>query len=59
LLKEFYKQTSVPILLNTSFNVNGEPIVESPEDALKTFKSTKIDYLIMGNFLFKKSNDIV
>ena len=59
LLKEFYKQTTVPILLNTSFNVKGEPIVESPEDALETFKSTKIDYLVMGNFLFKKSDDIV
>jgi len=59
LLKEFYKQTTVPILLNTSFNVNGEPIVESPEDALETFKSSKIDYLVMGNFLFKKSYDIV
>ena len=40
-----------PILLNTSFNDNGEPIVESPKDAIMAFKNMDIDYLVMGNYL--------
>ena len=40
-----------PVLLNTSFNDNGEPIVESPEDAIMAFKNMDIDYLVMGNYL--------
>ena len=43
-----------PILLNTSFNDNGEPIVESPEDAILAFKNMDIDYLVMGNYLISK-----
>ena len=38
LIKEFYKLTSVPILVNTSFTLNGEPIVENPSDAIRTFQ---------------------
>ena len=42
------------MLINTSFNVRGEPIVRSPYDALKCFANTEIDYLMMENFLIKK-----
>lgn len=44
-----------PIVVNTSFNVNGEPIVETPFDAIETFLKTEIDVLIIGNFLVDKS----
>lgn len=54
LINEFYKLTGTPIILNTSFNAKDEPIVESPEDAIKTFKKTDIKYLIMNNFLVEK-----
>jgi carbamoyltransferase len=50
LLHEFFKETGVPVLLNTSFNVGGEPIVESPTDAIKTFINSNIDILIMHNY---------
>ena len=45
LIYEFYKLTGVPILFNTSFNLAGEPLVETPEDALKTFYNSEIKYL--------------
>ena len=54
LLTEWNKKTGVPILLNTSFNVDGEPIVESPENAIKTFMGTNIDVLIIGNYRVTK-----
>ena len=54
LIKEFEKIKGVPVLLNTSFNDNGEPIVCSPEDALSSFKRTNLDYLAIGNFLIKR-----
>lgn len=54
LIKEFAKITGVPVLLNTSFNIKNEPIVESPEDAIRCFRSTNIDYLILGPYLVKK-----
>lgn len=54
LLEEFYKKTSVPVLLNTSFNVKGEPIVNSPQDAIKTFLISGIDILVIENFLIEK-----
>lgn len=54
LINEFYKLTDIPVLLNTSFNINGEPIVETPEDAIKSFLSTNIDELAIGKFLVKK-----
>lgn len=54
LIKEFENITGIPIVLNTSFNVKGEPIVCSPEDALKCFFSTGMDYLLIGNFLVRK-----
>ncbi len=54
LLKEFETLTGVPVLLNTSFNVKGEPIVEAPRDAMKCFLSTGIDYLALQDLLIAK-----
>ena len=51
LIKEFEKLTGVPVVLNTSFNNSGEPIVETPKDAVRTFKSTNLDALILGDYL--------
>ena len=56
LIKELGKQTEMPVVINTSFNLNGEPIVCNPEDALKTFFATEIDYLFLGDFLLSKHN---
>lgn len=56
LIKEFEKIKKVPILLNTSFNDRGEPIVCSPQDAINTFKKTNLDYLAIGNYLIKGKN---
>jgi len=50
LLHEFFKETGVPVLLNTSFNVKGEPIVESPTDAVNTFTNSNIDILVIHNY---------
>lgn len=55
LLNEFYNLTKVPVLLNTSFNVKGQPIVNDPETAIKTFKKTNIDILVIGKFILTKS----
>ncbi|MCD4695920.1 MAG: hypothetical protein K8S16_06725 [Bacteroidales bacterium] len=54
LLNEFRKLTNVPVLLNTSFNIKGEPIVCTPDDALNTFQKTGMDYLVLGNYLISK-----
>ncbi len=54
LLKAFEKRTGCPVIINTSFNVRGEPIVESPKDAINTFLHTAMDYLVMGNILLRK-----
>jgi carbamoyltransferase len=54
LLKEFDSITGVPLLLNTSFNVKGEPIVETPEDAIHCFLTTGIDYLVLHDVLMAK-----
>ncbi|HKB00358.1 MAG TPA: carbamoyltransferase C-terminal domain-containing protein, partial [Methyloceanibacter sp.] len=55
LLLAFEKLTGVPVLLNTSFNIRGEPIVETPADAMKCFLSTGIHYLAMHDLLIGKS----
>ncbi len=55
ILKEFEKISGFPILLNTSFNVNGEPIVNSPDDALNTFFNSGLDFLIMNDILISKN----
>jgi carbamoyltransferase len=54
LIKSFYEKTGVPVLLNTSFNGPKEPIVESPEDAIKTFLEIGLDFLVIGDILLMK-----
>ncbi|MCK4887704.1 MAG: cobalamin-dependent protein, partial [Planctomycetes bacterium] len=54
LIEVFGKITNVPVLLNTSFNVAGEPVVETPQDAVKCFLGTQIDVLIVNNFIIEK-----
>lgn len=54
LLLQYAKLAGVPILLNTSFNVANEPIVESPMDAIETFLKTEMDYLIIENYIITK-----
>lgn len=54
LLHAFKDETGVPVLINTSFNVKGEPIVSSPYDAIDSFVRSDIDYLILGNFIAAK-----
>ena len=58
LLNEFYSVTGCPMLVNTSFNVNNEPIVETPFDAMKTFINTNLDYLIINNLIISKKNNV-
>ena len=55
LLTEFKRQTGCPVLVNTSFNVRGEPIVESPEDALRCFMRTDIEVLVVGDCYLEKA----
>ena len=55
ILREFENISGFPILLNTSFNVNGEPIVNSPDDALNTFFNSGLDFLILNNILISKN----
>ena len=58
LIKKFKEKTNCSVLLNTSFNVRGEPIVNTPEDAFKCFMNTELDKLVIGNcFLDKKNQD--
>ncbi len=51
LISAFEKKTGVPMLLNTSFNDSGEPIVNTPGEALRTFKATNLDCLVLGSYL--------
>ena len=58
LLASFHKLTGCPVLVNTSFNVRGEPIVCTPEDAFRCFMGTDIEVLAIGNcFLRKQDQD--
>ena len=54
LLKSIYSKTKVPVLLNTSFNIKGQPIVNSPKDAILCFLKYNIDFLFIGNYILKK-----
>jgi carbamoyltransferase len=54
LINEFMKISGIPVLLNTSFNVKGEPIVCSPEDAIKCFLNTDMNYLVIHDYLIEK-----
>jgi len=55
LIHDFKALTGCPMIINTSFNVRGEPIVCSPEDAFLAFMHTAIDYLVMGNYLLERA----
>lgn len=57
LIQEFKKFSNVPILINTSFNIRGEPIVSSPHDAYRCMMGTGIDYLVLENFIVKRSDN--
>tara|TARA_B100001559_G_scaffold305618_2_gene296087 strand:+ start:76 stop:855 length:780 start_codon:yes stop_codon:yes gene_type:complete len=54
LISEFFSFTKVPILINTSFNIRGEPIVCTPKDAFKCFMGTNLDALVINNFVLEK-----
>lgn len=56
LIKEFYRLTKVPMLINTSFNIRGEPIVQNANDAFRCFMGTDLDLLVVDNFLLEKKN---
>jgi carbamoyltransferase len=55
LLKRFESKTGCPVLMNTSFNVRGEPVVCTPDDAYRCFVNTEMDYLAIGNFLLERT----
>ena len=54
LIGTFGEATGVPVLMNTSFNVQGEPVVDTPADALRTFQASGLDSLVMGDFIIDK-----
>lgn len=55
LLNKFYEKTGCPVIINTSFNVRGEPIVCTPEDAYRCFMRTEMDTLVLGDFVLSKN----
>jgi carbamoyltransferase len=55
LLRQFKARSGCPVLVNTSFNVRGEPIVCTPEDAFRCFMGNELDILVVGNCLLRKS----
>lgn len=57
LIEEFYNLTGVPVVLNTSFNIAGEPIVETPRDAIHSFLKSNFDYLYINNFKVSKAKE--
>ena len=54
ILREYLKVSKIPVLLNTSFNIKGQPIVETQESAIKTFLKTNIDILVVDEFILVK-----
>ena len=56
LIKDFRKKTGCPVVVNTSFNVRGEPLVCSPEDAFRCFMGTDIELLVVGNCVLRKDS---
>jgi carbamoyltransferase len=56
LIQKFYEKTSVPVLLNTSFNGPHEPIVETPYDAIKTFINQNLDFLVAGDYIISRTD---
>lgn len=59
ILELFYKKTRVPMVLNTSFNLRGKPIVNSPQDAYNTFLKSGLDILVLENFVIKKKRPLL
>ena len=55
LLTAFKEETGVPMLLNTSFNIKGEPIVATPREAIESFQKADMDYLVIGNYIVGKN----
>ena len=55
LISRFKEKTGCPVLVNTSFNVRGEPIVNTPTDAFNCFMGTDLDYLVIGDFILDKN----
>ena len=55
LISKFKEKTGCPVIVNTSFNVRGEPIVNTPEDAFNCFMGTELDYLVIGNCILDKT----
>lgn len=56
LLQKYYELTGIPVILNTSFNDNGEPIVETPKDAVRAMNNLDIDFLVIGKYVVRKSH---
>lgn len=56
IIKKFHDRTGCPLVVNTSFNVRGEPIVQSPADAYQCFMRTEMDCLAMGSFVLDKAD---
>tara|TARA_Y100000389_G_scaffold98972_1_gene95648 strand:+ start:1790 stop:2188 length:399 start_codon:yes stop_codon:yes gene_type:complete len=55
LISKFKEKTNCPVIVNTSFNVRGEPIVNTPTDAFNCFMGTELDYLVIGNCILDKN----
>jgi carbamoyltransferase len=55
-IKAFQSLTGYPVIVNTSFNVRGEPVVCTPEDAYRCFMRTEMDYLVLGSYLLDKKD---
>ena len=58
MITEFKKLTDYGLVVNTSFNVRGEPIVCTPYDAYRCFMSTEMDILVIGNYIFEKEKQV-
>jgi len=58
LIQRFGQATGVPVVLNTSFNLKGEPIVNTPANAFSTFSKSEMDNLVLENFLVEKANGV-
>ena len=56
IIDAFYRRTGCPVIVNTSFNVRGEPIVCTPEDAYRCFMRTDMDALVLENFILEKAD---
>jgi carbamoyltransferase len=55
LLERFFEKTGCPVIVNTSFNVRGEPIVCTPDDAYRCFARTNMDHLVLGSWLVNRT----